>query len=231
VGEVRREPADGCSTRVSPFSTFKIPHALAALDAGVLAGADARLPYDGSPQAYDTWRRDHTLATAMRYSVVWYFQRVAGMLGATREHEYLQKLRYGNEDSSSHLTSFWLGESLLISPEEQKSFLLRLYRGELHVSPKARETVERILVQPPGMVVNAAGEHPFGGPWPSGVVVSAKTGAGRDQRGLDIRWVIGHVSRRDRAWVFVSCVTDTEPLGMLAAVDLAALALREARVF
>ncbi len=38
-----------------------------------------------------TWKRDHTLATAMRHSVVWYFQRVATMLGNDRERVYLAK--------------------------------------------------------------------------------------------------------------------------------------------
>src|SRR5690348_9455551 len=39
VGEIVRAPAEGCSTRVTPASTFKIAHALAGLDAGVLKGA------------------------------------------------------------------------------------------------------------------------------------------------------------------------------------------------
>ena len=86
---------------MSPQSTFKIPHALAALDAGVVTGADSAFAYDGSPQSFDAWRRDHTLATAMRYSVVWWFQRVAEKLGATREQDYLQRFAYGNADPSS----------------------------------------------------------------------------------------------------------------------------------
>ena len=70
--------------RVSPQSTFKIPHALAALDAGVVTGADSRFAYDGSSQPFEAWRRDHTLQSAMRFSVVWWFQRVAEKLGTQR---------------------------------------------------------------------------------------------------------------------------------------------------
>ena len=119
VGEIRRAPSAACRTRVSPQSTFKIPHALAALDAGVLADADTSFAYDGSAQPYEAWRRDQTLASAMRFSVVWYFQRVAEKLGEVREREYVRRFEYGNADSSSGLTSFWLGGSLTISPEEQ----------------------------------------------------------------------------------------------------------------
>lgn len=226
VGELRRAPAEACRTRVSPQSTFKIPHALAALDAGVITAADTAFAYDGSPQSFDAWRRDHTLATAMRSSVVWWFQRVAVKLGATREQDYLRRFAYGNADSSSGLTTFWLGGSLAISPEEQVQFLLRLYANRLPVSEDAMSIVRTVLVQPPGLVVNAAGEHPFGGPWPPGTVVSAKTGGGRDRSGQQVRWLVGHVSREHRSWVFVSAVIGDDKTPPLAAVEGAAQALR-----
>jgi beta-lactamase class D len=137
VGEVRRSPGKACGTRVTPASTFKIPHALAALDSGVLSGPESSFKYDGGPVPFPAWRRDHTLASAMRYSVVWYFQKVAAMLGQEREAAYLRKLGYGNADSSSGLTSFWLEGSLLISPDEQERFLVQLYGDALPVSKEA----------------------------------------------------------------------------------------------
>jgi beta-lactamase class D len=224
IGELRRSPAEGCATRVTPASTFKIPHALAAIDSSVLSGPGASLPYDGSDSPSETWKRDHTLASAMRYSVVWYFQRVAAMLGADREREYLARLDYGNRDASSGLLTFWLDGSLRISPDEQERFLVRLFEDALPVSKDAMRTVREILVQPPGAVVNASGEHAFDAPWPDGTVVSAKTGSADD-----VRWLVGHVARQRQSWVFVSCVTGAF-LDPLAAVDLAARSLRESRV-
>jgi beta-lactamase class D len=226
VGEVRRSPAEACATRITPASTFKIPHALAALDSKVLAGPDITFHYDGhGDDGPKVWMQDHTLATAMRHSVVWYFQRVATMLGPEREHEYVARFDYGNQDTSSGLTTFWLDESLRISPDEQEKFILRLYEDALPVSKEAMRTVRGILIQPPGVVVNAAGEHPFAAPWPEGTVVSAKPG-----RGDDVTWLVGHVQRQNREWVFVSCVigpTETDPL---AAINLAAASLHEERV-
>jgi beta-lactamase class D len=230
VGEIRREPSVSCRMPVSPQSTFKIPHALAALDAGVVTGADSQFAYDGSSQPFEAWRRDHTLQSAMRFSALWWFQRVAEKLGAQREHDYLRRLAYGNADSSSGLTTFWLGGSLVISPEEQRQFLLRLFASTLPVRQDAMRTVREILVQPKGMVVNASGEHPFGKPWPPGTVLSAKTGSGRDRSGQQVRWLVGHVSRGRRAWVFVSCVVGGDDTPPLAAVDLAAKSLHRAGV-
>src|SRR4029453_8291374 len=134
VGQIRREPSSGCATRVTPASTFKIPHALAGLDAGGPEGPDTRIAYDGAPVRFESWRHDHTLASAMHSSVLWYFQRVATRRGGGREGESLRKFDYGNQDTSSGLTTFWLGGSLRISPDEQQAFLLKLYHDALPVS-------------------------------------------------------------------------------------------------
>lgn len=225
VGDVRRSPAEACAARISPASTFKIPHALAALDSGILAGPDVKFRYDGSADQPDAWKRDHTLASAMRYSVVWYFQRVARMLGSEREREYLAKFNYGNRDISSGLTTFWLDESLRIAPDEQENFLVALYEDKLPVSVGAMKAVREMLVQPAGVVVNATGAHPFDAPWPEGAVVSAKTG-----RADDVSWLVGYVKRGNRAWVFVSCVLGPTEPDPMAAIDLAARSLRQTGV-
>jgi beta-lactamase class D len=226
-GVVRRSPSEACRVRVSPQSTFKIPHALAALDAGVISGPRHVLRYDGARVPFESWRRDHDLASALPNSVLWYFQRVAETLGMQRERAYLERFDYGNRDARSALTSFWVGGSLAVSPEEQLRFLIRLFTGALPVKREVMESVRRLLVQPPGRVVNARGEHPFADPWPPGTVVAAKTGSGNDRSGRQVRWLVGQVARGGRAWVFVSCVIGDARLAPLAAVELAARALRE----
>ena len=110
VGEIRRNPSEACRTRLTPASTFKVPHALAALEAGAIKSPDERLTYDGKGDWPESAKRDHTLASAVRHSVLWYFQRVAERLGPEREAQYLRRLAYGNMDASSGLTTFWIGD-------------------------------------------------------------------------------------------------------------------------
>lgn len=226
-GSTTREPSDACSTRVTPASTFKIPHALAALDSKVVSGVHETIAYDGSELPFERWKQDHDLASAMRDSVVWYFQRIAERLGIERERSYLKAFEYGNQDASGPLTSFWLGTSLRISPDEQFLFLRRFFDGKLPVREDAARAVTEILIQPGGLIVNAAGEHPFAPPWPEGTTVYAKTGRGTDQ-GRTVAWLVGRVVRGERGWIFVSCVVGAED--PMAAVQLAASRFIEERV-
>jgi beta-lactamase class D len=230
TGEVARNPSSSCGVRVSPQSTFKIPHAIAALDTGVIPDAHALIKYDGRAVDFPLWAKDHSLTTAMRYSVVWFFQEIARRLGSGRERKYLEAFDYGNHDSSSGLTTFWLGGSLTISADEQLKFLQKLYANQLPAAPRASEIVRHTLVQPKGMVVNALGEHTFAQPWPTDAIVSAKTGSGPTGDRRAVRWLVGHIQRGSRAWIFVSNVISDGDLPATAAIEQAERGLIAARV-
>lgn len=103
--------------------------------------------------------------------------------------------------------------------------MVRLYEDALPVDKRAMRTVREMLVQPTDRIVNAMGAHAFAAPWPKGTVVSAKTGRGRE-----VAWIVGHVARVDRAWVFVSAVVGPTQANPLGAVELAANSLRGAGV-
>jgi beta-lactamase class D len=230
VGELLRDPAEACGTAVSPGATFKIPHALAALESGVITDAGQSLQFDGTGQWPESARRDHTLASAMQHSVTWYFEAIAAKLGLERERIYLQLYDYGNKDPGRDLRSFWSGGSLRITPEQQLDFLFRFYQGELQASSASMTAVRQMLVQPAGVIVTAAGERTFGSPWPEGAVVSAQAGNTVDRSGRHVRWLVGHVARDERALLFISCVIGAAGLDDNAAIDLAAKSLRGAEV-
>lgn len=224
--EISKGRSSLCHTRVSPASTYKIAHALAALDARVVTGPAELMHNDAmtgtSPQA----ARDQTLASAMHWSAVWYYQRVAERLGLDRERLYLRRFSYGNADPSSGLTTFWNGGSLEISPAEQEDFLIRLFQNKLPVSANAMEAVQLMLAEPPGVITNATGEHVFLRPWPQGATLQAKSGATRDPRGRSIRWLVGRISRERQAFIFVACVVGNQQLPLDAAIAFAATSLQ-----
>lgn len=186
-----RVHAERAVERRIPASTFKIPHALIALDAGVLDGPDARLEWD--PEAYppdawwpEAWRRSHTLRSAMEHSVVWYFREVARMLGPEREQHYLELLDYGNRDASANPTSFWLVGPLAVSADEQVDFLRRLWEGTLPVSAEAQATARDI--------VQVLQERPR-------FRMRGKTGTVRIEDGM-LNWLVGAVEQGDETGYF-----------------------------
>lgn len=170
--------------RLSPCSTFKIFSALTGLETGVLDREDDKTlrKWDGTVRFLDAWNQDQTLASAMRHSVVWYFQRFIADIGAARMQTYLDAIDYGNRDISGGLTQFWLQSSLRISAREQVDVLRRLYAGDLPVA------VENVAVVKKNLTLSDE----------DGVRFLGKTGSD----GVRLGWFVGSVERDDNRYFF-----------------------------
>jgi beta-lactamase class D len=173
----------------SPASTFKIPNSLIALETGVARGPDFPLSWDPNvapPQPWwrDSWKRDQTLRTAFRESVVWYYQELARRIGPERMLTYVQRFGYGNEDLSGGIDQFWLRGGLRISPNEQVDFLRRFHRGELGVSPRSTQIVKDV------MLVEQTPEYKLSGK--SGTTMVD----GYEDR--ELAWFVGYVERENQ---------------------------------
>lgn len=136
-----------CTLPQSPCSTFKIPNAMIALQEGVVAGPEARKAWDGSKHERTVNNRDHTLASAIKHSVVWYFQALARETGEQRMQQWLERLDYGNRDLSAGIDRFWLGSSLRISPQQQLELLVSLKHQTLPFRPDVQQAMHEMLAQ------------------------------------------------------------------------------------
>ena len=133
-------------TRFIPASTFKIAHALFALDAGLVRDEFQVFRWDGTRRDIESWNRDQDLRSSMRNSTVWVYQQFARELGEERERAYLRTIGYGNADPSGGIDAFWLGGNLRISAEEQVEFLQRLYRNELPFRVAHQRLVKDVMI-------------------------------------------------------------------------------------
>ena len=207
-GTTWRSDASACATRLAPASTFKIPHALVALETGVVK-PDTVDKWDGTKYPnYPLWQRDHTVVSAMRPSVVWFFQRIAPRIGAARMHDWLTKLHYGNASTAGDVTTYWLNGTLRVSPEEQVAFLQMLHGDR---PPFARERIDLILdalAQPAAAVENASGVTRLEvakDAWPKDAAWRAKTGRTQFD-GRRVNWLIGDLTVGKRSYLFASAV-------------------------
>ncbi|MGA9118283.1 MAG: penicillin-binding transpeptidase domain-containing protein [Bacteroidota bacterium] len=179
-----------CARRLSPASTFKIPNSLIALETGVIPDEHSVIPWDSVHRPVEAWNHNHDLASAIANSVVWYYQELARRIGATRMQHWVDAIGYGNRDITGGIDHFWLGSTLLISPDEQVVFLNRLRTNALPFSPRTIGIVKRILLQD---------STPR---W----TLRGKTGSASYGHANAVGWYVGWVERSDGAVVFANCI-------------------------
>ena len=147
-----------CESRVTPASTFKLPLAVMAFDAGIITSpTEPKYPFrEGYPDWVAAWRQDTDPTMWMHYSNVWYSQRLTEQLGLEKLTDYARRFNYGNADFAGDpgrdngLERSWISSSLQISPMEQVAFLAALILGHLPVSEAATEGALGLL-ESPGM--------------------------------------------------------------------------------
>ncbi|MGL5837208.1 MAG: penicillin-binding transpeptidase domain-containing protein [Sphingorhabdus sp.] len=133
--------------RFAPASTYKIPHALLALDYAIVRDEDKPFKWDGRDRGVKDWNTDTSLADAIPSSTVWVFQQIAERLGSKREAEGVRRFQYGNEETgtSGDLRHFWLSGPLRINALEQIAFLVRLRAKKLPVKRSSQERTIALL--------------------------------------------------------------------------------------
>ena len=161
TGAFTRWNAARADQRFPPCSTFKIPNTAILLETGAAADPEFVVKYDPALKASrEAWRKDHTLHSAYRDSVLWYYHALSKKAGLPAEARLVKQFGYGNADTSGGVTDdgpFWIDGSLRISPNEQVAFLKRLHENRLGLS--ARTT--RLTKDDHDRRADAAG-HPAG---------------------------------------------------------------------
>lgn len=209
-----------CAVKTAPASTFKVPHALIALETGVVTDPLALVPWDGTKFGNPLWERPHSLDSAMKSSALWFYQRTARLIGRERMLAALKHLGYGSDTYDGDQTMFWLNGDLVVSPLEQLDFVARLVQHKLPAERRHVDAVTAAFTMPANAVTNASGTHPFALAWPAPIVLRAKTG-NTTVLGERISWIVGEVESRGHATVFVARVRGSGDLTNQSAVDLA----------
>lgn len=183
-----------CQQRFSPYSTFKIPNSLIALETGVIKNENVVVAYNRAqhpPEAWwpVEWQRPQNMRSAVRYSVIWFYQEIAKKVGKAQYQKYLKPFQYGNQDISSDIERFWLGSSLQISPNEQVEFLKKFYNGKLGVSNRTTDIVKDILV------LERNNDYKLSG----------KTGCASPANNCNtLSWLVGYLEKTDNVYFFAT---------------------------
>lgn len=198
--------------RNPPCSTFKVALALMGFDSEILTDKDSpkwgfKKEYEANFQSWYKpemgvkygWHGEHTPATFLQNSVVWFSHQITQRLGKEKFQEYVNKLNYGNKDVSGTpgqddgLLNSWLETSLKISPREQVELLEKMLATSLDISKEAQIKTREIMVK----------KDQEGQPteW-NGWKLYGKTGGGTGC----YRWFIGWVERGEDTIIFAQYI-------------------------
>ena len=134
------------SQRFLPASTFKIFNSLVALETAVAPDDQLVIKWDGVARKPE-WDKDMNMREAFKVSCVPYYQEMARRIGPARMQHYLDTVKYGNMKMEGNIDTFWLNNSLQISPDEEMGFLKRLYFTELPFSERSQRIVKTLMLQ------------------------------------------------------------------------------------
>jgi beta-lactamase class D len=180
----------GLTERHGPYSTFKIPHTLIALETGAVQSMDERFEWNQKKHPAksfwpETWKQSHTLASAFQHSAVWYYKELVPRIKPADYKTWLARFSYGNQQFTPGSNEFWLNNELTISPLEQVEFLACLLKDGCGVSAKNIAAFEAAAIQ--------EGDTTYS--------LYTKTGAGSidpdDNDGAFNGWYVGYVKNAE----------------------------------
>jgi beta-lactamase class D len=173
----------------TPASTFKICNSLIALETVVIKDENTVVAWDSVDRGNPDWNKDQNMKEAFQHSTVWFYQSLAKKIGAARMKSWLDKVHYGNADTTGGIDQFWLRGGLRISPEQQMDFVKQLHDQTLPFSKRSMEIVNRMMI----------------GRDSSQVVFHGKTGWGNQDK-MNVGWYVGYAETPERTLYFCNMV-------------------------
>ena len=174
------------TTRFLPASTFKIVNALIALQTGVVMNENSIIKWDSIQRPIQNWNQDLSITKAFQYSAVPHFQQIARTIGRDKMQQWLDTLGYGNKIIGNAIDSFWLDNSLLISPDEELGLVKKLYFGKLPFRKGVQDDVKTMMLQEDN----------------SNYKISYKTGWGFSKENHAIGWIVGWIEENNHPYFF-----------------------------
>ena len=182
---------------ILPASTFKIVNSLIGLQTGKISSDSMVIKWDGVQRQFESWNRDLNMYEAFRASAVPYYQEVARRIGKDTMQFWLDSLGYGTKKITGPIDTFWLDNTLKITPDEQLGLVKRLYFDQLPFFKTYQEMVRNAM-----LMENNANYR-----------LAYKTGWAfwNEQTKKHQGWVVGWIEENRHPYFFVLNLESTDP--------------------
>jgi beta-lactamase class D len=184
-----------------PASTFKIVNSLIGIETGRISNEKMVIPWDGIKRRPE-WDKDLTMEEAFKVSAVPYYQEVARRIGKDTMQHWLDTLGYAARYEKAvikTIDTFWLDNSIKITPDEQLGLMKKLYFDQLPFQHRSQDIVKRVMLQESN----------------ANYKISYKTGWGFKENGNAIGWIVGWIEENQHPYFFVLNVEGTHEMDML----------------
>ena len=188
-----------------PASTFKIINSLIGIQTGAITNEKMVISWDSIVRKYpngDTataWNKDLTMEDAFKTSAYPYYQEVARRIGKDTMQHWLDTLGYGSRYSKfkigNNIDTFWLDNTLKVTPDEELGLVKKLYFNQLPFQGRPQEIVKKLMVQE-----NNANYK-----------LSYKSGWGFTENGNALGWIVGWIEENNHPYFFVLNVESPDP--------------------
>lgn len=176
-----------------PASSFGIVMSLIGLQTGKITSDTMQIPWDGRQYRDTFWNKNLDMRAALRRSALPYFQTVARSVGKDGLQLWTDSLHYGSgkKDTafwiSSSVDSFWINNTLKITPDENLGLVKNLYFDELPFFKLYQEKVKQALA-----IENNANYK-----------LAYSSGWGRTEADRPLGWVVGWIEENRHPYFFV----------------------------
>jgi beta-lactamase class D len=181
-----------------PASTFKIVNSLIGLHTGKIVNEKMLIKWDGIERRVAAWNKDLTMEEAFKTSAVNYYQEVARRIGKDTMQIWLDSLKYGTRKINGPVDSFWLNNTLKITPDEELGLVKQLYFEQLPIDKRSQRIVKQVML----FEDNA------------NYKLSYKTGWGFKENGKALGWIVGWIEENKHPYFFVLNVEGDHDLDM-----------------
>ena len=182
------------TSRFLPASTFKIVNSLIGLETGAITDENMTIPWDGVKRSNEEWNKTMDMKEAFKVSNVAYYQEVARRIGKDTMQHWLDTLSYGNKQMGKYVDSFWLNNTLKISPDEQLGLMKKLYFDQLPFRKSVQQTLRNVMLQEDNTAYK----------------LSYKTGWGFDEEDHSIGWLVGWIEENSHVYFFATLLKSND---------------------
>ena len=190
-----------------PASTFKIVNSLIAIETGRVKDDSTVIEWNGQPSRIAACNENLPMYKAFRNSCLPWFQELARRIGKDTMQKELDSLGYGQRYEKpviKKIDSFWLDNSLKVTPDEQLGLLIDLYFQKLPFQPRTQRIVKQMMLMEDN----------------SNYKLSYKTGWGDRENGNGIGWIEGWIEENRHPYFFVLQIESTDPKADIVSIRM-----------